>query len=218
MSRSWVLGVAVALGGCAGSARPPLVPTSLDAEQSRAEVSKLPAEISLEIVRLFTVRGFTLVEQRPVGAGPGVTMYFKGNRELLPTLHGTTVHANQIGSEFKVSIAQVADDHALVSIGGVATLNGVQVCPTYDAKSCRVEDELAVHVNGTAETDVVHGVVSELAVAGIVVPPSPGSPPPPPYDPYAGCKADRRRVLAEAFKLEDLRDRKAMIDTAPTCP
>ena len=105
------------------------------------------------------------------------------------------------------------------------TLGGMEPCTTDTPSGLKCQEVdvyetfLSTHMSAQNEAEVVHGVLSELALEGYVAG-SPTSvtlatPPPPHADP--ACLAQRSGILKEASKLSDADARARLIETAPTC-
>jgi hypothetical protein len=144
--------------------------TVLGPEASRSELRAPVGDTGREVVRLFSTRGYALVDRLPTRTG--LTLRFKGNREAVTE----NAISTQIGSIFVVSIEPAAADRTVVTIDGAPTVEGSAACETDHMTECeRLPNMLRKYVDGRAEADVVRGVFAELALEGLVASPAPST-------------------------------------------
>ena len=194
----------------------------LGPEHSQSEVRRPPSDISQEIVRLFTSRGYVLADEWQ--AGPRMQLRFKGPRRSVPGPNDPVAPlpiGHQPGSWFDVSITAASEGHAIVSIEGVPTIDGRPLCPP-GSPGCEVGSAMAPYVDGVAEATVVRGVLRELASSGLVVGPGPAPVPrhalPPQTDASITCQEARQRALLKAQQTEDFNEQMTKMAFIPVCP
>ncbi len=187
--------------------------TILGPQQSGAVSPRPIAETAMEVTRLFEVRGFALVDQH-VDAPNG---------ELL--LKYSLVHAHDVGSVFYVWVTPTASG-SMVSLLGKPTLDGTEPC-TNDgvvlacSKVVMGADFVEAYMSGRTETDIAHGVLSQLALEGYAVAALPASAQPT-SDPEAtqqllACKAQKHAMLEKAVATKDRDEKRSILDNLPGC-
>jgi hypothetical protein len=161
-----VLGALAHAAGCA-----PLVARSsagvLGPQGSSVVVRRAPAEAADELVYLFGDRGFTVVDHRQ--DGPGIALRLAGWYRRLDETYN-----RQIGSAYYVFVAPHGEGQSSITIVGRPTLDAEELC----TEDLRLAEELCVHrhglpnlqehLDGRAEAQLVHGVLSALRARGAV--------------------------------------------------
>jgi hypothetical protein len=191
------------LAACVGEV--PVTATSqsyLTPSGSRAMMREAPDAAARDVVRLFGERGDTLVDQHVNGNDRMLT--FRGTRAV--------VFRYVLGSEFVATLRAVPGGGTELDLVGRPLENGTQ--PVIPA-DIAVED---TRVSGAEEAQVVHGVLAELVVDGMVVPTADtASLPAGAPTEVEQCKAARIAALRRAAAITDPDDRAAAFEAAPDC-
>lgn len=164
MMRTWVvvIAVAAAAGGCftkAGSSAQILGPS-----RSSTVVSLAPRDAALEVVRLFSARGYALVEQQPTARG--TVLRLKGKRQTsVRRPDKVPVHA----SAFYAFLEQVGDASTSLRLIGRPVARDEELCSAELEIPFPCTDPAVLtydldDIDGRAEAEVVQGVLTELAL------------------------------------------------------
>lgn len=186
-------------------------------DQSGAVLRSPPIDAAREITRLMTSRGYSLLDQHI--EGPALVLRLGGNREALTT--GRPTSTTQFGSVFYARIAP-APEGSRVGMVGSPLLDDIEICTQPPSgQPCRaltVNEREGSHIDGVAEANVIHGVLSELGLEQLVVAPyaDPAlAPAPAPH--VATCEDRRRNYVTAAAKVRDPDLRKKLFANAPSC-
>ena len=203
--------------------------TYLGPSGSGVVVNRAADKAALEVVRLLELRGYTLNEM--VIDTPEGERRLKLSRANPLAPDDEFYSPREVGSVF---YAWVTPDHdgtgASVSLLGKPTLAGVEPCTNdgvlLNCTRMNVRKELAErYLRGVTETEVAHGVLSELALEGYVVRPMAANSPPPTPDveaqrhqiELAECHARQHDVAVAAGKEKDPYKHTALILALPHC-
>ncbi|MCW5806065.1 MAG: hypothetical protein KIT31_27110 [Deltaproteobacteria bacterium] len=214
----------------------------LGPQRSEVLVQAEPQPVALEVVRIFTARGFPLADMQ--GDGRGIWLHLKGTRRTavepvdpnldvvgeiaaaLDTANGDpmqyvgAVHDVTYGSAFYVRIEPRGTGTSHVSIVGRVIRNGAELCTADPGLGPCVENEDALtEPPGAAEADVVTGVFAELRLGGGVLTPDPRPTPEQVAagDDVAACRAYRAEQMMRAHQIEDVKARASVLGALPVC-
>jgi len=218
---------ALALTGCVSevtaSSR-----TFLPTSQSGATSAHAPVEAAREVTRLFGVRGFALADQHAIDGGGFALKLTKSNRGIAADKGDDQyVGSNDVGSAFYVWVVPAASG-SMITMVGKPTLNGAEPCskevPELACSGVSANPDFASSfMSGKAEADVVHGVVSELALEGFATGPLPATASLVPAAPTVAtapdpaCLAQRHAAFAAAQQTTDVDARTKLLESAPVC-
>jgi len=182
--------------------------TFLSPADSRAIVGENVQATSLDVVRMFDERHFNLVDQHP--ADGGLVLTFRGSRGAVTEgdRHGVTTY--DVGSEFVATLRPMPGGVTQVELFGRPLLNGGQPYDTIAG------DPAGGRATGADEAEVVHGVLSELQLAGKVVQPSPAAQQQE-QSALDQCKTARVAVFERAKSVSDPDARAKVYESAPDC-
>lgn len=176
----------------------------LGPEQSTLVVTQPPTAAADELAKLFSHRGFIVVDHqtRPNGA---MAVRMTGVRHTFFTEN--TQH--EIGSVFYLFV-EPHGPHAAVGVIGRQTYDGTEICTQDKAIDAPCEPVHGLYsyqdeLDGRAEAAVVHGVLSELRLRGVVD----EAAVPAIRDDLArvDCNVVRKQKLAVALQIPDRRKR-----------
>jgi hypothetical protein len=216
----------------------------LGAARSEVLVDQEPRPAALELVKIFTARGFPLVDMQH--DTNGIWLHLKGSRRtstepvnqtldnivaiaaVLDAANGgdgiyrsSGVHDVTYGSAFWVRIEPTADGKSNVSIVGRVIRNGVELCAS-DVKlpgACVDNDDALTEAPGAAEAEVVQGVFGEMRLGGSVMTPDVR----PTYEQVASnevldkCRERRAEQMALAMRISNLKARANVLGALPVC-
>jgi hypothetical protein len=184
---------------------------------SEVVVDRPAAAGALAITRLFTERGFGLVDQHAAAPGNQIILAFKGNRGAVTGGDKHGVYSSEIGSVFYVWVTPIDDTRSTVIMMGKPTIDGVEPCtddgPTGPRLPCSkvlASYGQATQMSGYNEAEVVHGVFAELALEGHVV----GAVPPSAPEVRNACRHD---IFDQARAAKDDESRLEVLKALPTC-
>jgi hypothetical protein len=220
-----VVACALALTGCmtevTASSRSYLL-----ASQSGAVSAHTPLDAAREVTRLFGVRGFALADQHALTTGGFELKLTKSDRAIAATKdEDANVGSRDIGSVFYVWVAPDATGSAIMMVGK-PTLNGAEPCtketPQLACQQVTADPTFAsTFMSGKAEADVVHGVLSELALEGFATGSLPANAELEPAAPVASsdnpCVQQRDAAFAQAQAISDPAQRAKVLESAPVC-
>jgi hypothetical protein len=148
----------------------------LSHDQSSGATNRDVTTTAREVVRLFEVREFQLLDQQAMRATDGglVMKLAKSNRPLPANKTVSPgVGAHDVGSVFYVWITPDGADGSRVELLGKPTLAGAEPCTTEGVKPCTTVTAsaqfVAAFMSGRDEAQIVHGILSELQLEGYVV-------------------------------------------------
>jgi len=205
-SRLVVLAALVAAAGCTSVARSSAF--VLGPGKSSVVIRRAPVEAAAELATLFAARGYTVADYRQ--AGDGAVIRIAGLRRTLYNLEGSPT--SELGSAFHVFVTPHAGDASAVTIIGRPIYNGAELCTGDPRIAAACEERFIpptydIHVDGSAEAAIVHGVFSELRVRGAIDDAAVSA------DRIAlqrdMCRARREQAIASALEHRDLRARAA---------
>jgi len=188
--------------------------TFLGVDQSHAFVRGNLTDVSLEVVRMFGERKLGLVDQHPTMAG--VELVFRGERTTVTSGGRYSVSSVDVGSEFVASLRAMPGGLTEVELVGRPLFDGTQPYAMPDS------DLDHLRVSGAEEADVVHGVFSELALAGRIERPRDAAgranaAMQRPTTALEQCMAERHAVFERARRITNAPERARIYESAPTC-
>lgn len=229
--RTPLFALAVGLTGCmvevTTSSR-----TLLGHEQSGAVTPHSVDETTLEVVRLFEIRRFEMVDQHvDAPNGERVLKFMKGGQAFVTEQRDATwITKDDVGSVFYVWVTPT-ETGSTVSLLGKPTLAGLEPCTNdgvwLPCTPLNIDKQLsAKYFSGHFEATTAHGILSELALNGYATGPLPASAPKPNAAATAAheeaarqeaCKAHRHEMLLEVGQVKDPATRQALLQRLPTC-
>jgi len=186
----------------------------LGPDDSEVSLKTAPVDTAHEVIRLLGNRGYHLLDQHM----DRETLIIKltGNREA--TAQGKPTYTTQFGSVFYVWISPAAEG-SRISMVGAPIVDGLEACtdpPTgMPCQQVLVGMFNGGHIDGIDEANVIHGVVSELALEELVVAPAAGAQPTVSLDEQ--CRRRRYAFAIAAGKEREPEVRARMLADAPTC-
>ncbi|HEV7558316.1 MAG TPA: hypothetical protein VGO00_22760 [Kofleriaceae bacterium] len=165
----------------------------LGRSQSETYVRLAVPEAARVIDELFSKRGFALVDQKATATG--VQLAFKGHRADIALRH----HSTDVGSAFYASL-DATDRGVHVQLLGKPTVDGDE--------ASELGGSTYFQTTGANEAEVVHGVLAELQLQGLV---APG------VNPHQACLDERAEVVSRANRIGDAAERARVLETAPRC-
>jgi hypothetical protein len=190
--------------------------TFLSVYESRAVVNEDPHAASVDMIAMLGERHYNLVDQR--STNDALVLTFRGDRTIVTEGGRQGVSSTNIGSEFTATLQAMP--------GGVTQveLYGRPLIDSANPKLGPFQDADHLHVTGAEEAEVVHGVLSELAVTRKIVPaPRPATTPPvAPAVARSGsqhdqCVAERHAAYERARTISDPAARAKVYESAPSC-
>jgi hypothetical protein len=216
----------------------------LGAARSEVLVDQEPRPAALELVKIFTQRGFPLADMQ--NDERGIWLHLKGSRRTVaepvsPTLdniaavaavldaanggdgvyQSSGLHDVTYGSAFWVRIEPTADGKSNVSVVGRLIRNGAELCAS-DAKlpgPCVDNEDALTEAPGAAEAEVVQGVFAEMRLGGSVMTPDTR----PTYEQVASneglakCRARRAEQMELANRISNVKARANVLGALPVC-
>ena len=143
--------------------------------------------------------------------------------ELRALAHEPTIEHYDLGSVFYVRIEPRGETMTSISAVGRPTRDGVEACTNdpIDAPCAKLETGGAVHhlVAGHSEAEIIHGVFSELRLAGSVVAPDLATMERQRAANLANrrCWEIRREREAAAARVSNVRAKQGILRTRPNC-
>jgi hypothetical protein len=204
-----VLLLALLVTGCV---MPP-TRTVLPPEHSHAFVKASPDDTARALVSLFTHRGYPLVDQRALPNG-AILLRLKGTRVQITEGGKHWVASSVVGSVFYAVIEQSGANLTALDLYGKPTLNGHEGCET--AANCQplyADARQFRDMGGAEEAEVIQGVIAELALEGLAIPPQVSA-----VDAhYQHCLEQRKVMLERANNATWTYTREKILENTPSC-
>jgi hypothetical protein len=204
-----VLLLAILVTGCVM----PQTRTVLPPEHSHAFVKASRDDTARALVSLFTHRGYPLVDQRALADG-SVLLRLKGSRVQITEGGKHWVASSVVGSVFYAVIKDSGANLTSLDLYAKPTLDGHEGCdPRTDCEPLYADARQYREMSGAEEAEVIHGVIAELALEGLAIPPQVSAVQA--HD--ERCLAQRRLILQRAENATWTYTREMILQTAPTC-
>jgi hypothetical protein len=204
-----VLLLALVTTGCV---MPPM-PTVMPPVHSHALVKAPPDETARALVALFTHRGYPLVDQRALPDG-AIMLRLQGSRETITEGGKHWVRSSVVGSAFSAVIEQSGANLTAIDLYAKPMLDGQEGCdPRADCQPFYLDARQYRVMTGAEEAQVIQGVIAELALEGLAIPPQVSAV----DDHYQQCLEQRRVILERAKNATWTYTRERIAETAPIC-
>jgi len=189
----------------------------LPPEQSHAIVKATPDDTARALVTLFTHRGYSLVDQHALPNGQ-LVLRLKGTREQITEGGKHWTGSSVVGSVFYATLEQSGASLTALDLYGKPTLDGRESCDKPGCEPLYADGRQMQSMTGFEEAEVIHGVIAELALEGLVVP-TPAQVATTAHDEQRlSCLDQRRAIFDRAQGISDPYARAKILETAPTCP
>ncbi|HEY4178694.1 MAG TPA: hypothetical protein VGM90_17730 [Kofleriaceae bacterium] len=215
--RTILLAFLVTVAGCYESVHS----TSLNViprEQSGAVLAKPPIDAARDVANVLQTRGYVLAEQGK--AAGGVQMKFVAGVAVIRD-YG---HTHSTVGSVMYALVLPAPGGSTVSFVGKPTLDGEEACGVTDTECTSVSAPVGPadgYMTGETEAAVIHSALAQLQLDGLYVAPLPANAPlyvAPERSRDPICLANRKQVLDEASRTQNLDERGKLVRSAPNCP
>jgi hypothetical protein len=191
----------------------PPTPIVMPPVHSRALVKASPDDTARALVALFTHRGYPLADQRALPDG-AIMLRLQGSRETIVEGGKHWVASSVVGSVFTAVIERSGANLTALDLYAKPTLDGHEGCdPRADCQPFYVDARHYRDMTGAEEAQVVHGVIAELALEGLAIPPRVSAV----DEHHQRCLEQRRAILERANSATWTYTRERIAQTAPTC-
>jgi len=187
--------------------------TVLSPEHSHALVKASRDDTARALVALFTHRGYPLVDQHALPSG-AVVLRLKGSRVQITEGGKHWVASSVVGSVFYAVVEQSGADLTSLDLYGKPTLDGQESCAVnHECEPLAVDARQYREMGGAEEAEVIQGVIAELALEGLAIPPPVSAVQA--HDDH--CLEQRRLILERANNATWTYTRERILETAPNC-